>query len=456
MRKNDIVPLEITGMTNEGNGVGRYEGMAVFVPLTAVGDKIDCRIVKVQKSFCYGKIERLIAPSQHRCEPECGVFSKCGGCAFCHFTYEEELRVKLDFVRSSFERIGKLPLLPESITGSEKTAHYRNKAQYPVAMQEGRAVCGFYSRRSHRVIEQHSCNLQPEIFEGIIDRIMGYVNQNAIPAYDEITGKGALRHIYLRRGENTGEIMLCLVITSKAHIKSFEGLYPALVSEFDDIKSIVININSKNTNAILGKEYITAFGKGTIDDIMCGRRVTLSPSSFYQVNTPQAQRLYGKAAEYAALKEGEILLDLYCGTGTIGLSLIKDGCRLIGADIVPSSIDNAKRNAIQNGIENAEFICADAAKAAQVFYERGERPDVIIADPARKGCDRATLELMAKMSPKRIVMISCDHSTAARDIAVLRELGYNMTRCEAVDLFPRTAHVECISLMERSKSNDRA
>ena len=178
--------------------------------------------------------------------------------------------------------------------------------------------------------------------------------------------------------------------------------------------------------------------------------------SFYQVNTPQAQRLYGKAAEYAALKEGEILLDLYCGTGTIGLSLIKDGCRLIGADIVPSSIENAKRNAIQNGIENAEFICADAAKAAQIFYERGERPDVIIADPARKGCDRATLELMAKMSPKRIVMISCDHSTAARDIAVLRELGYNMTRCEAVDLFPRTAHVECISLMERSKSNDRA
>ena len=456
MRKNDIVPLEITGMTNEGSGVGRFEGMAVFVPLTAVGDVIECRIVKLQKSYCYGIIERIVTPSPNRCEPNCAVFSKCGGCAFCHFSYEEELRVKLDFVRSSFERIGKLPLLPESILGSEKVEHYRNKAQYPVAMQGGRAVCGFYSRRSHRVIEQHSCALQPEVFEGVIGRVMEYVNKNAIPAYDELTGSGALRHIYLRRGEHTGQIMLCLVLTSKKYISAFEGLYEGLVSEYPDIASIVINLNPKSTNAILGREFVTVFGGGTIDDIMCGRRITLSPGSFYQVNTPQAQRLYEKAGEYAGLSEGEILLDLYCGTGTIGLSLIKDGCRLIGADIVPSSIENAKKNALQNGIENAEFICADAARAAQVFYERGERPDVIIADPARKGCDRATLELMAKMSPKRIVMISCDHSTAARDLAILRDLGFELTRCEAVDLFPRTAHVECISLMERSKSDDRA
>lgn len=454
MRKNDIVTLEITGMTNEGNGVGRFEGMAVFVPLTCIGDVIQCRIVKVQKSFCYGITDKLITPSKNRCEPQCAVFSKCGGCAFRHFTYEEELRVKLDFVRSSFERIGRLPLLPDEIIGSERVSHYRNKAQYPVCEQEGRAVCGFYSRRSHRVIEQHGCDLQPEIFEGIIDMIMAYVNEKGIPAYDELSGRGTLRHIYLRRGENTGQIMLCLVVTKRTN--AFEGLYEELTQKFPDIKSIVQNINSKSTNAILGREFITAFGKDTIDDIMCGRRVTLSPASFYQVNTPQAQRLYEKAGEYASLKEGDILLDLYCGTGTIGLSLVREGCRLIGADIVPSSIENAKLNAAQNGIKNAEFICADAKDAASLFFNRGERPDVIIADPARKGCDRQTLEYMAKMEPKRIVMISCDHSTAARDIAVLREFGFEMTKCCAVDLFPRTAHVECISLMERSKSNDRA
>lgn len=449
MRKNDTIRIEITGMTNEGNGVGRFEGMAVFVPLTAIGDVIDCRIVKLAKSYCYGIIEQIITPSVHRCEAGCEAFTKCGGCAFRHFSYEEELRVKLDFVRSSFERIGKLPLLPEEIIGSERVSHYRNKAQYPVAQQDGKAVCGFYSRRSHRVVPQHSCDLQPEIFESIIGRIMGYINEENIPAYDEITGRGVLRHIYLRRGENTHEIMLCLVVTSKAAAKAFEGLYSELAKEFPDIASIVLNINSKNTNAILGREFITVYGKGTIDDIMCGRRITLSPASFYQVNTLQAQRLYQLAGEYADIKEGEIVLDLYCGTGTIGLSLYKEGCRLIGADIVESSIENAKKNAAQNGID-AEFICADAAKAAEVFYERGERPDIIIADPARKGCDRATLEFMAKMEPKRIVMISCDHSTAARDIAILRELGYEMIKCAAVDMFARTAHVECVALMTRS------
>lgn len=449
MRKNDTVRLEITGMTNEGNGVGRFESMAVFVPLTAVGDVIDCKIVKVAKSYCYGIIDNIVTPSASRCDAGCGVFSKCGGCAFRHFTYEEELRVKLDFVRSSFERIGKLPLLPDKIIGSENTSHYRNKAQYPVAMQDGKAVCGFYSRRSHRVVPQYGCDLQPEVFKGIIGQIMEYVDSNNIPAYDELTGKGLLRHIYLRRGENTHEIMVCLVVTSKAAAKAFEGLYRGLCERFTDIKSIVLNINSKNTNSILGREFITVHGKDTIDDIMCGRRITLSPASFYQVNTPQAQRLYQLAGEYADIKEGEILLDLYCGTGTIGLSLYKEGCRLIGADIVPSSIENAKKNALQNGID-AEFICADAAKAAELFFDRGERPDVIIADPARKGCDRATLELMAKMEPKRIVMISCDHSTAARDIAILRELGYEMSKCAAVDMFARTAHVECVVLMTRT------
>ncbi len=450
MKKNDIVPLEITGMTNEGNGVGRYEGMAVFVPLTAVGDKIDCRIVKVNKSYCFGIVDSIVTPSQHRCEPGCEVYTKCGGCAFRHFTYEQECEIKLDFVCASFERIGKLSLLPDSILGAESISHYRNKAQYPVTMQDGRAVCGFYSRRSHRVVPFTDCDLQPEVFSKITQSVLDYVNDRSLPAYDEISGRGVLRHIYLRRGENTGEIMLCLVITSKSRAGDFKDLCEPLSERFPDIKSIVVNINPKQTNAILGKEYMTLFGSDTIDDIMCDRRITLSPASFYQVNTVQAQRLYKLAAEYADLRAGQILLDLYCGTGTIGLSVADKDTRLIGADIVTSSIENARRNALQNGFENAEFVCADAAKASEMFFERGERPGVIIADPARKGCDRKTLEYMAKMQPERIVMISCDHSTAARDIAILRDMGFVLTKAQAVDLFPRTAHVECISLLENS------
>lgn len=449
MKKNDIVTLEITGMTNEGNGVGRYEGIAVFVPLTAVGDVIDCKIVKVNKSYCYGIIDRVVTPSPSRITPDCEVFSKCGGCAFRHFTYEQELKIKLEFVRSSFERIGKLDLLPDTITGALETEHYRNKAQYPVAMQDGRAVCGFYSRRSHRVVPFDECKLQPAVFGEIAKYVLDYVNRCKIPAYNELDLSGVLRHIYLRRGENTGEIMLCLVLTSKKYIDIFLPMFDDIAVRFKAVKSGVININPKQTNAILGKEYVTVYGKDTIDDIMCDKRITLSPGSFYQVNTIQAQRLYRLAAEYAALKKGEILLDLYCGTGTIGISIADKDTRLIGADIVPSSIENAKRNAMQNGLSNAEFVCADAAKAAELFYNRGERPDVIIADPARKGCDRQTLELMAKMQPKRIVMISCDHSTAARDLSILRELGFELEKAQAVDLFPRTPHVEVISLLTR-------
>ena len=450
MQKNETVTLEITGMTNEGNGVGRAEGMAVFVPLTAVGDIIKCKIVKVNKSYCFGIIESIITPSQYRCEPLCEVFAKCGGCAFRHFTYEEELRVKLDFVRASFERIGKLPLLPDTILGAESTSRYRNKAQYPVTMLDGRVVCGFYSRRSHRVVPCDDCALQPEVFADITKCITEYANKKHIPAYNELDNTGLLRHIYLRRGENSGEIMLCLAVTSKSSAGALEELCDILIHSFPMIKSIVLNINPKNTNAILGKEFITLRGSDTITDIMCGRRISLSPASFYQVNTLQAQKLYGIAAEYAKLKENDILLDLYCGTGTIGLALAGEGIKLIGADIVPSSIENARSNARANGV-NAEFVCADAAKAAQLFYSRDERPNVIVADPARKGCDRQTLEYMAKMSPDRIVMISCDHSTAARDIAFLRELGYELTKAQAVDLFPRTAHVECISLLTRSE-----
>ncbi|MDO5125930.1 MAG: 23S rRNA (uracil(1939)-C(5))-methyltransferase RlmD, partial [Ruminococcus sp.] len=444
LKKNEIVQLEITGMTNDGNGVGRYEGIAVFVPMTAVGDIIDCRIVKVQKSFCYGIIEKIISESTERVENDCSAYSKCGGCSFRHFSYAEELRIKEDFVRSAFERIGKINAICEPILGSERIEHYRNKAQYPVAEQSGKAVCGFYSRRSHRVTGMYDCLLQPKVFTQIVAEIIKFINEKGIPAYNESNAQGVVRHIYIRRGEYSGEIMVCIVVTDFRNAEQFNDLIAQLCNKFPDIKSIILNENPKNTNVIMGKKYYTLYGKDTITDVMCGRKVILSAQSFYQVNTLQAEKLYAIAKEYAGFNGNEHLLDLYCGTGTIGLSMADSARKLTGVEIIPSAIENAKLNAKENGIDNTEFICGDAGEIAQLLYDRGERPDIIIADPARKGCDRSTLEHMVKMTPDKIVMISCNPSTAARDCAILAEMGYKVIKYRPVDLFPRTTHVETV------------
>ena len=449
LKKNDMITLEIVGMTNEGNGVGRHEGITVFVPLTAVGDVIECHIVKVLKSFCYGIVKRIITPSEHRCKPECDVFSKCGGCSFRHFTYDEELRIKEDFVKASFERIGKIFAKSEPILGAKQVERYRNKAQYPVAEQDGKAVCGFYSRRSHRLIAFDDCALQPEVFGKIAETIVSYMNNNGVSAYKEESGKGLVRHIYIRRGEHSGEIMVCIVVTDLRRCGKLFGVAGLLTKRFSDIKSIVLNENPKKTNVIMGKKFSLLYGKETISDIMCGNRISISPQSFYQVNTIQAERLYKLAEEYAQLKPDDILLDLYCGAGTIGLSMADKVKKLIGVEIIGSAIENAKSNASENSIDNAEFICGDAGQVSEILYNRGERPNVIIADPARKGCDRETLEYMAKMAPDRIVMISCNHATAARDCAILGELGYKVEKYRAVDLFPRTTHVECVVLLTK-------
>ncbi|MGN1114287.1 MAG: 23S rRNA (uracil(1939)-C(5))-methyltransferase RlmD [Oscillospiraceae bacterium] len=449
LKKNDIITLEITGMTNEGNGVGRHEGIAVFVPLTAVGDVISCRIVKVQKSFCYGICSEIIKPSSSRCDSGCQVYSKCGGCSFRHFSYSEELRIKEDFVKSSFERIGKIFAPSEPILGAGDIDEYRNKAQYPVAEQDGKVICGFYAKRSHRVIEYTRCRLQPKIFGDIADDIIAFMNSNKVQAYNEQTGKGLVRHIYLRRGQHSGEIMLCFIVTSIKKSNELKAFAPLISARYPDVKSIVLNENPKNTNVIMGDKTEVIWGSDVISDTMCGNNITLSPKSFYQVNTIQAEKLYALAEEYADLSKDDILLDLYCGAGTIGLSMASKVKKLIGVEIIPSAIENAKDNAKANEISNSEFICGDAGQIARLLFERGERPSVIIADPARKGCDRTSLGYMAKMSPDRIVMISCNHTTAARDCAIMGELGYRVEKYRAVDLFPRTTHVESVVLMSR-------
>lgn len=442
MNKNDIITLEMTALTSEGSGIGKHEGMAVFVPKTAVGDIIEARIVKVLKSYAYGRIERIITPSPDRIENDCPVFGKCGGCVYRHINYQAELAAKDRVVRDAFERIGGLhpEFLP--ICGSELTERYRNKLQMPFAKSDGgEIVSGFFSERSHRVIPVNDCKLQPEVFSEIVGFVKQKCGELRISVYNEQKHEGVLRHIYLRKGSSSGEI--CAVLVAKRKVPEFVKLASELMQKFPEIKGVVLNINPDRTNVILGEREITLCGRADISDEMCGVGFDISPKSFYQVNTPQAEKLYAQAAEFAEPR-GKTLLDLYCGIGTIGLSMAKDAARVIGAEIVPEAVENARKNARQSGFENAEFICADAAEAAGRLVENGLRPDVILLDPPRKGCGAETIASCVKMAPDRIVMISCNPATAARDCKLFSESGYSVEKVRAFDLFPRTRHTECI------------
>lgn len=450
MKKNEIINLEITGMTAEGNGVGRSgDGMAVFVPLTAVGDVISCKIVKVTKSLAYGIIDRIITPSPDRAESGCPVSAKCGGCTFRHMTYSAELAIKDKLVRDAFLRLGGFDSIPfETICGGDED-FYRNKAQYPVAEQDGKLICGFYSKRSHRVVPFTDCRLQPKIFGEITEECLRLANEKNIPAYNEESGSGVLRHIYIRRGFHSGEVMVCFVAKNKSRQIDFSDIAKKLSDKFGDIKSVIMNINPKNTNVIMGTENTVLFGSSEITDILCGKKITLSPMSFYQVNTAQAERLYRQGMEYAELTGSETVLDLYCGAGTIGLAFSDKAKKVIGCEIVPEAIENAKKNAELNGVKNAEFYCGDAGELSQKLADEGIVPDIAVIDPPRKGCDKLTLDSLVRMSPKRIVMISCNPATAARDAKYLSENGYEAQKARAFDLFPRTGHVETLVLMSR-------
>lgn len=453
LQKNEIYEAEITGMTTEGSGVARIDGMAVFVPMTAVGDKLRVKIVKVLKSYAFGIIEELLSPAQSRCEADCPVFRQCGGCVFRHVTYEEELRYKENFVRDAFTRIGKLSPEFEPILGDDSRCGYRNKAQYPVAMQNGKLVCGFYARHSHRVIPFTGCLLQPKIFTEILEYLMPALQKSGISAYDEQTHTGLLRHIYLRQGYHSGEISLCFVVR-KTIRRQVKGILQEIQTKFPEIKSITESVNPEKTNVIMGKTADILAGKAVISDTMCGNAIEISPQSFYQVNTKQAERLYRIAKEYAKLQGGELLLDLYCGAGTIGLSMADRAEKLIGAEVIPEAIENAKQNAARNGVENAEFLCGDAGEVAKQLLESGTLPNVVVVDPPRKGCDMTTIDAISKMNPRRIVMISCNPSTAARDAAEFANRGYAVEKVRAVDLFPGTSHVECVVLMSSLSSEE--
>ncbi|MBQ4465212.1 MAG: 23S rRNA (uracil(1939)-C(5))-methyltransferase RlmD [Oscillospiraceae bacterium] len=451
MQKNEIYEAEITGMTNEGAGVCRIDGMAVFVPMTAVGDRLRVRIVKVLKNYAFGIIEELIQPADGRCEPDCPVFRQCGGCTYRHVTYETECQYKAQQVRDAFERIGGLSPEFEPILGGDARCGYRNKAQYPVAEQNGHLVCGFFAKHSHRVIPFTRCALQPELFGDVIEWLLPKLEAAGVTAYSEEQHTGELRHLYLRQGFHSGELMLCFVVRVSIQ-KKIEGIVQEIRKKFPMIVSITESLNPNRTNVILGKKLSVLAGKATITDTMCGNAVELSPLSFYQVNTAQAERLYAVGKSYAALTGSELLLDLYCGAGTIGLSMAREVRSLTGVEVIPEAVENARQNAAANGIGNAEFFCGDAGQIAKRLREQGTAPDVIVLDPPRKGCDQTTIEAAAGMQPQRIVMISCNPATAARDCKAFGELGYATERVRAVDLFPGTAHVECVVLMSRDKA----
>lgn len=450
MQKNEIYETEIVGMTAEGSGVCRIDGMAVFVPMTAVGDKLRVRIVKVLKSYAFGIIAEITHPAEGRCEPDCPVFRQCGGCAFRHVTYTAELQYKAQFVKDSFQRIGGISPAFEPICGDQSRCGYRNKAQYPVTEQNGHLVCGFYARHSHRVVPFTRCRLQPDVFSEMVEFLLPWLESCGVTAYREETHSGELRHIYLRQGFSSGEMMLCLVARKSIRNKLLPRL-GELQARFPALVSILESVNADKTNVIMGKTVSLLAGKETISDTMSGVPVTLSPLSFYQVNTAQAQRLYGIAQDYADLQGNELLLDLYCGAGTIGLSMAKKIGRLIGVEVIPEAVENARENARRCGIRNAEFICGDAGTIAERFQKEQLSPDVIVLDPPRKGCDEATIRAAAKMHPSRIVMVSCNPATAARDCARFAALGYTAERVRAVDLFPGTASVECVVLLTKTE-----
>lgn len=451
MKKNEEITLTIQSIVSDGNGIGRHEGMAVFVPYTAPGDICKVKIVKVLKQYAFGILTELLTPGPDRIKSDCVAFGRCGGCSLRHISYEAELKSKQDFVQDAFRRLGGFEIAVEKCVPSPEAEHYRNKAQYPfVQLADGSVSCGFYGARSHRVVVCDNCLLQPVLLNQIAKEICAFLTDEAVSVYDEETRKGVLRHLYLRQGAHSGEIMVCIVVNANG-LSCEKALAEFLQENFPQIKTLVINSNRENTNVILGRKFRTVFGDGIICDTLCSVPVTLAAPSFYQVNTPGAEQLYQIAGKLADVQKEELLLDLYCGTGTIGLSITKDGARLIGVEIIPEAVESAKANAAALGRNNAQFFCSDAGEAAGKLAAEDVHPDVIVLDPPRAGCDAATLAAVLKMCPSRIVMVSCNPATAARDAKALCAAGYDLVQVCPVDMFPRTKHVENVCLLKHIK-----
>ena len=459
LQKNQLLALRIERLSSDGSGVAHSaDGEAVFVPNTAPGDEARIKIVKDCGRYAFGILDQLLTPSPDRVEVDCPAAGPCGGCSLRHLSYKAELQAKHENVTDAFRRIGGLdvPVLPT--VPSPEVDRYRNKVQFPVGRDKNGQPCiGFYAGRTHRIVPCPDCKLQPGVLNEIGNALCAFFAAHGIQPYDEESGKGLVRHIFLRRGAHSGQIMVCLVCT-RAKLPHSEELVAQLREQFPAIATILLNVNAKNTNVILGSETHPLYGPGYLEDTLCGVPVRLGPLSFYQVNTLAAEQLYGIAAQYAQLTPDDLLLDLYCGMGTIGLSMV-DHCReLVGVEIVPEAIESAKANAARMGdaiATKSRFFCADAGAAATRLAAEGLRPDVIVLDPPRKGCDEATLSAVVKMNPQRVVYVSCNPATAARDAAWLEQNGYHTEQVQPVDLFPRTKHVECVIALSKGEIDSK-
>ncbi len=450
LEKNQEYTVRIEGYSSEGFGVCRLDGRAVFVPRALEGEKWRICLVKVGAAAVYARGLELLAPSDARVEPACPYFGKCGGCGLWHMSYEEELRFKLGRVNDALRRIGRQSVTAETILGSERVTRYRNKAIFAVAEADGLPRCGFYRGRSHELVAVEHCLIQNELSERVAASLLRFMRASGVPAYDEESGRGIVRHVFCRRAEKTEAAVACIVAA-----RGFGALTGALVdalrSDCPELTGIVLNINKTRGNTVLAGEFYTLWGDADLTDELCGSRFSIAPRAFFQVNRPQAERLYELALNDASPGPDSLVLDLYCGAGTISLALAKRAGRVIGAEIVPDAVENARENAASNGVENAEFLCGDAAEAAAAFADRGLRPEVVVVDPPRKGMSEDAVEAVASMEPERIVYVSCDPATLARDIRRFELLRYRLQRAAAVDMFPRTHHVETVALLVREK-----
>ena len=449
LRKNQIFHVSIDAYSSDASGICHVNGLTVFVPGTIVGEEWEIRILKVLKSCAYARGERLILPSPFRIAPDCVCYGKCGGCDCRHMCYEEELRFKLTKVNDALQRIGRQTLSAREIVGSEKIEAYRNKGILAVGTRDKRIVTGFYRERSHDLIPVERCFLQDALTHRAAAALVDFMQRRKIPAYDEKTQSGVVRHVFCRRAYHGEDRLLCIV-ARKGFGAETGALVDALRTACPELTGIVLNVNKTLGNTVLSGDFYTLWGKDHIRDTLCGLAFDIAPQAFFQVNPPQAEKLYQKALDYAALTKQDLAFDLYCGAGTISLCLAGKAGKVIGAEIVPEAIENAKSNAALNNISNVDFLCMDAGQAAALFSRQGLRPEAVVVDPPRKGMQEDAIKAVASMSPARIVYVSCEPSTLARDILRFQEYGYSLQEATAFDLFPRTKHVESVVKLTRA------
>ena len=449
LEKNRIYRAHIDGYSSEGLGIARIDGQVVFVHGAIRGEVCDVLVMKVLKNAAFGKIAALAEPSPARRQPDCPYYGRCGGCDFRHMSYEEELWAKRARVQDALTRIGGAEVTVEEILGAEQPLHYRNKSIYPISPA---GEVGFYRARSHQVVHVEHCLIQKPEADALAQAVRDYIARFQVAPYDEATGRGLLRHLYVRTS-CAGESLACLLVNG-SRLPHEQELVDMLRAAAPGVCGVVLGENTRRGNAILGDRYRTLWGRDYLTDTLCGLELRLSVPSFYQVNHDQAQRLYEKALEYAGLTGRELAVDLYCGAGTITQVLARRARHVIGGEIVPEAIRDAEDSARRNGVENVEFLCGDASRLAAELRQRGLRPDVICVDPPRKGLAPDVVEAAASMEPERIVYVSCDPATLARDVARFAPLGYCPVRACAVDLFPGTAHVETVCLLSKLKSKE--